>query len=199
MSDINPAPDEAFNDVFGGRQPVAGFVADAITSVAPHSSLRHVAAVLRDSDVSLAIVADDEKLYGVVSERDIVNAVALGSDLDTTEVEAIETENLKWAAATSTVDDVEISAKVHKLEVEIEQIELGDYEHYMLKEIFEQPKAISETLLGRFSEDLSTYQKAIRNGDLEFLQNKFNQSKKIRKEIEDIGQAGSFDPTEKKN
>ena len=35
--------------------------------------------------------------------------------------------------------------------------------------------------------------------DLEFLQNKFNQSKKIRKEIEDIGQAGSFDPTEKKN
>ena len=33
----------------------------------------------------------------------------------------------------------------------------------------------------------------------EFLENKFNQSKKIRKEIEDIGQAGSFDPTEKKN
>jgi len=91
VSDINPTPDEVFNDVFGGRQPVAGFVADAITSVAPHS---------------LAIVADDEKLYGVVSERDIVNAVALGSDLDTTQVEAIETENLKWAAATSTVDDV---------------------------------------------------------------------------------------------
>ena len=54
-------------------------------------------------------------------------------------------------------------------------------------------------MLGRFSEDLSTYQKAIRNGDLEFLDNKFSQSKEIRKAIEVIGQAGSFDPTEKKN
>ena len=31
------------------------------------------------------------------------------------------------------------------------------------------------------------------------VHNKFNQSKEIRKEIEDIGQAGNFDPTEDKN
>ena len=42
---------------------------------------------------------------------------------------------------TTTVDDIEVSAEVHKLEFEIEQIELGKYEHYMLKEIFEQPRA----------------------------------------------------------
>ena len=106
MSDTGTTPDEVFNDAFGGRQPVAGFVSDAITSVEAHSSLRRVAEVLRTSDVSLAIVTDGETLCGVVSERDIVNAVALGSDLDTTQVEAIETENLKWATATSTVDDV---------------------------------------------------------------------------------------------
>jgi CBS domain-containing protein len=106
VRDTSTTPDEVFDGVFGGRQPVAGFVSDAITTVAPHSSLRHVAEVLRSSDVSLAIVADGEKLHGVVSERDIVNAVALGSDLDATQVEAIETENLKWATETSTVDDV---------------------------------------------------------------------------------------------
>jgi CBS domain-containing protein len=106
VRDTSTTPDEVFDGVFGGRQPVAGFVSDAITTVAPHSSLRHVAEVLRSSDVSLAIVADGETLHGVVSERDIVNAVALGSDLDTTQVEAIETENLKWATETSTVDDV---------------------------------------------------------------------------------------------
>ena len=69
----------------------------------------------------------------------------------------------------------------------------------MWRDVYQKNKNAVLEMLGRFSEDLSTYQKAIRNGDLEFLENKFNQSKKIRKEIEDIGQAGSFDPTEKKN
>jgi len=69
----------------------------------------------------------------------------------------------------------------------------------MWRDVYQKNKNAVLEMLGRFSEDLSTYQKAIRNSDLEFLEKKFNQSKKIRKEIEDIGQAGSFDPTEKKN
>ena len=69
----------------------------------------------------------------------------------------------------------------------------------MWRDVYQKNKNAVLEMLGRFSEDLSTYQKAIRNDDLEFLENKFNQSKNIRKEIEDIGQAGSFDPTEKKN
>ena len=52
-------------------------------------------------------------------------------------------------------------------------------------------------MLGRFSEDLLTFQKAIRNNDIQFLEEKFSKSKDIRKIIEQIGQAGSFDPTEK--
>ena len=69
----------------------------------------------------------------------------------------------------------------------------------MWRDIYNKNKDAVLEMLGRFSEDLSIYQKAIRNGDLEFLQNKFNKSKEIRKEIEDIGQAGNFDPTEIKN
>ena len=69
----------------------------------------------------------------------------------------------------------------------------------MWRDVYDKNKDAVLEMLGRFSEDLSTYQKAIRNGDLEFLQNKFDKSKKIRKEIEDIGQAGNFDPTENKN
>ncbi len=69
----------------------------------------------------------------------------------------------------------------------------------MWRDVYNKNKDAVLEMLGRFSEDLSTYQKAIRNDDLEFLQNRFNQSRKIRKEIEDIGQAGSFDPTENKN
>ena len=69
----------------------------------------------------------------------------------------------------------------------------------MWRDVYNKNKEAVLEMLGRFSEDLTSYQKAIRNDDLEFLKNKFIESKKIRKEIEDIGQAGSFDPTEKKN
>ena len=50
---------------------------------------------------------------------------------------------------TSTVDDVEIDAKIRALEVDLSEIELGGFEHFMLKEIFEQPAALTRTLQGR--------------------------------------------------
>ncbi len=50
---------------------------------------------------------------------------------------------------TCTIDDIEISPTISQLENKIEEYELGDYEHYMLKEIFEQPNAIRNCLRGR--------------------------------------------------
>jgi glucosamine--fructose-6-phosphate aminotransferase (isomerizing) len=50
---------------------------------------------------------------------------------------------------TSTIDDVEINPVISQLENKIEAYELGDYEHYMLKEIFEQPTAVNNCLRGR--------------------------------------------------
>ncbi|PPR44997.1 MAG: Prephenate dehydrogenase [Alphaproteobacteria bacterium MarineAlpha5_Bin11] len=52
-------------------------------------------------------------------------------------------------------------------------------------------------MLGRFSEDLSSLQKAIRNNDKNFLEKVFKATKDIRNEIEKAGQAGTFDPREK--
>ena len=67
----------------------------------------------------------------------------------------------------------------------------------MWRDIYEKNKEAVLEMLGRFSEDLLTYQKAIRNNDLKFLEEQFSKSKEIRKIIEKIGQAGSFDPTER--
>ncbi len=50
---------------------------------------------------------------------------------------------------TMTTDDVIVSTVVEQLENKIEEYELGQYEHYMLKEIFEQPTSISNCLRGR--------------------------------------------------
>ncbi len=67
----------------------------------------------------------------------------------------------------------------------------------MWRDVYDKNKEAVLEMLGRFSEDLLTYQKAIRNNDLKFLEENFLKSKKIRKIIEEIGQAGTFDPTEK--
>ena len=69
----------------------------------------------------------------------------------------------------------------------------------MWRDVYSKNKDAVLEMLGRFSEDLSTFQKAIRNSDLQFLENKFSNSREIRKLIEDLGQAGTFDPTESKN
>ncbi|MSR29402.1 MAG: glutamine--fructose-6-phosphate transaminase (isomerizing) [Phycisphaerales bacterium] len=53
---------------------------------------------------------------------------------------------------TSTIDDVEVTAEVRELEFELAEIELGSYEHYMLKEIFEQPRSLRTCMQGRLDE-----------------------------------------------
>ncbi len=50
---------------------------------------------------------------------------------------------------TTTVDNVPITPQVRELEFDLDQIDLGSYEHYMLKEICEQPKALRLCLRGR--------------------------------------------------
>ena len=68
----------------------------------------------------------------------------------------------------------------------------------MWRDVYARNKDSVLEMLGRFGEDLSLLQKAIRNNDKDFLEKKFSNAKKIRKSIEDIGQAGSFDPRENK-
>ncbi|MFV0541315.1 MAG: glutamine--fructose-6-phosphate transaminase (isomerizing) [Aestuariibaculum sp.] len=46
-------------------------------------------------------------------------------------------------------DDSLVAPYVQELQLNLEQIEKGDYEHFMLKEIYEQPKAITDTYRGR--------------------------------------------------
>ena len=53
---------------------------------------------------------------------------------------------------TKTIDDLEISSVITNLEHKLEEYELGDHEHYMLKEIFEQPAALRNCFRGRLDE-----------------------------------------------
>ena len=49
-----------------------------------------------------------------------------------------------------------VAHDVKALNVESNQVDLGSYDHYMLKEIFEQPQALSNTMRGRLNEHDAT-------------------------------------------
>lgn len=48
-----------------------------------------------------------------------------------------------------------VSLKVSNIDLEIGALDKGDFEYFMLKEIYEQPKTIEETFRGRLREDYS--------------------------------------------
>ncbi|MCC3156042.1 glutamine--fructose-6-phosphate transaminase (isomerizing) [Hymenobacter sp. 15J16-1T3B] len=54
-----------------------------------------------------------------------------------------------------TKEDVQQTPYIQKLELELDSIEKGGYEHFMLKEIFEQPKSILDSMRGRLELEAS--------------------------------------------
>lgn len=50
-------------------------------------------------------------------------------------------------------DNLPVTHTVQELQINLEEIEKGGYEHFMLKEIFEQPKSIRDTMRGRLLVD----------------------------------------------
>jgi glucosamine--fructose-6-phosphate aminotransferase (isomerizing) len=64
---------------------------------------------------------------------------------------------------------------VQKLELKLDQIEKGGFEHYMLKEIFEQPKAIVDSMRGR----LNTKKDVVSLGGILEYESKMIQAKRF--------------------
>jgi glucosamine--fructose-6-phosphate aminotransferase (isomerizing) len=62
---------------------------------------------------------------------------------------------------TLTIRNLESISKrpyIHKLDLELEAIEKGGFEHFMLKEIFEQPKSVADSMRGRINASAGTLQ-----------------------------------------
>ena len=56
----------------------------------------------------------------------------------------------------STVSSKSVEAVIHKVDWDTSEAELGDYDHFMQKEIYDQPTALENGMRGRFSDDGST-------------------------------------------
>lgn len=73
------------------------------------------------------------------------------------------------------LDDIEVDPYIEKLKWNLENIQKGGYDHFMLKEIFEQPQAISNALRGR----LLMSENQIQISSLTEHENKFLNTKRI--------------------
>lgn len=77
-----------------------------------------------------------------------------------------------------TVKTIENQVKIpyiHELELKLEQLEKGGYEHFMLKEIYEQPRSIWDSMRGR----IDAKKGFLRLGGIAEYENKFINAKRI--------------------
>jgi CBS domain-containing protein len=65
-----------------------------LVTVAPQTTLRRAAKVMTDRGVGAAVVVHNEKVAGIVTERDVLHAIADNNDVDDTLVEGVMTRDV---------------------------------------------------------------------------------------------------------
>lgn len=130
-------------------------------------SLRHV-----EGTYGIAVICKDypDQLIGARKGSPLIVGIGKGENLIASDVNAITqcTQNVVYLNDNEVVhlqpDDFSITTASRKdVEAVIQQVdwdtseaELGDYHHFMEKEIFEQPTALENGMRGHFSDDGST-------------------------------------------
>ncbi len=77
--------------------------------------------------------------------------------------------------ATKTIDNIETNNQIHQIEFDLEELEKGGFEHFMLKEIHEQPYTIQNAYKGRLLADKGN----VKLGGLRNVADKLRNAKRI--------------------
>ena len=93
-------------------------------------------------------IGEDGAYYVASDATPIVSHTKNVVYLEDEEVANLDLEN---GLKIHTISNDVITPEVHALEIELESIERGGYEHFMLKEIFEQPQSIRDSIRGRIN------------------------------------------------
>lgn len=105
-----PGPDDAVHDL----------VQRGTVTVAPSATLRDVAEVMEREEVGAVVVVAEGRAAGVLSERDIVRAVANGEDVDDVRVDdvmAVDLVTIGLDASISEAADVMEAGNIRHLPV----------------------------------------------------------------------------------
>lgn len=86
--------------------PVSALTGEPVACTSPDATLLEVAREMAERDVGALVVGRPDAVQGVVSERDIVRALAAGRDPAATRAADVANTDLVWCDTTSTVAEV---------------------------------------------------------------------------------------------
>jgi predicted transcriptional regulator len=90
----------------GPDAPVITYVTtEGIVTIAPTATVRAAATAIVDQSIGMLVIGTTKDVVAVVSERDVVRAVAEGLDLDSVTVADIGSRELVWVDADDNIGD----------------------------------------------------------------------------------------------
>jgi glucosamine--fructose-6-phosphate aminotransferase (isomerizing) len=102
-------------------------------------------AARKSSPLVIGVGQDNEFFVG----SDATPIVAHTKNVIYLEDEEVATMHRNGELTIRTIGDTVVTPEVHAIEMEMASLEKGGYDHFMLKEIFEQPKSIRDSIRGR--------------------------------------------------
>lgn len=96
----------AGNRITGGALPVSALTSDTVACVAADATLHEVADALVAGDVGALVVGEPDRVEGVVSERDVVRALANRRDPSATVAADLANTDVIWTDAAAHAGDV---------------------------------------------------------------------------------------------
>lgn len=107
-----------------------------------------------DPDILIAAKKSSPLVIGVGEEEffvasDATPIVEYTKNVVYLEDEEIAVVNRKGKLQIKTIRNKEVDPYIQELQIQLEAIEKGGFEHFMLKEIYEQPRSIKDSMRGR--------------------------------------------------
>ena len=89
-----------------GAEPIGSLTGDEVVSASAGATVLEAATAMNEAGVSLLVLGSADNVKAVVSERDVVRAVAEGAALDQTPATEFGSTTLRWALPESAISDV---------------------------------------------------------------------------------------------
>jgi len=135
--------------------PASGGLEKAVQAAMREVRGAYAIAVICEQEPDTLVIArkGSPLIVGIGASEYIVASDPSAIVAHTSQAFALEDEHVckltRSGIRTSTLDDVPVTPEIEQLEIDLEQIELGDFDTFMMKEIFEQPERLRHTMKGR--------------------------------------------------